>query len=132
MDRAKRLQAFFNLRRISVLRNLVNGRPQIWRGGNVDILLILFRLLTVQRKWNFTKRFTFPFYTTKKCLMLRQQSQNWVSLAAMHLFHSCFFSHSSLSRYVAYRYQYSISCCITCQICLRSTDTCGKTPTTVT
>jgi len=35
-------------------------------GGNVDILLILFRLLTVQRKWNFTKRFTLSFLHHKE------------------------------------------------------------------
>jgi len=68
VDRAKLLQAFFNLRRISVLRNLVNGRPQKFflEGGNVDILLILFRLPAVQRKWNFTKRFTLPFLHHKE------------------------------------------------------------------
>jgi len=27
-------------------------------GGKVDILLILFRLLTMQHKWTYTKRFT--------------------------------------------------------------------------
>jgi len=37
-----------------------HGLPQKFfqRGGNVEILLILFSLLTMQRKWRFTKRFT--------------------------------------------------------------------------
>jgi len=34
-----------------------------------------------------------PLYSTKKCLMLRQQ-KNCVWLAPKRLFHSCFFSHS--------------------------------------
>jgi len=35
-----------------------------------------------------------PFYTTKKSYMLRQQPKRCVSLAAMLLFHACFFSRS--------------------------------------
>jgi len=42
-------------------RTLCHGRPQkffqVW--GNVQILLILFKLLTMQCKWRFTKRLTF-------------------------------------------------------------------------
>ena len=35
-----------------------HGRPQkFFQGGNVDILLIILRLLTLQCKWTFTKRF---------------------------------------------------------------------------
>jgi len=33
-------------------------RRNFSRGGNVDILLIVFKLLTMQCKWTFTKRFT--------------------------------------------------------------------------
>jgi len=44
------------------------------RGGNLGILLILFRLLTMQCKLTFTKRFTFCSPQTK-CPILRQQSQ---------------------------------------------------------
>jgi len=48
------------------------------RGGNVDILHIIFKLLTMQCKWTFTKRFTlstpqrkWPTVTiTKKCASL--------------------------------------------------------------
>jgi len=47
-------------------------------GGNVDILLIIFRLLTIQCKRTFTKCFT---YSTPqwKCPMLRQPSQKYAS-----------------------------------------------------
>jgi len=44
------------------------------RGANVDILLILFRLLTMQRKWPFTKRFTLST-PQRKCPISRQQLQ---------------------------------------------------------
>jgi len=34
----------------------VHGRPQIFfRGAKVDILLIFFSLLAMQRKWTYTK-----------------------------------------------------------------------------
>jgi len=37
----------------------IHGRPQkLFPGRNVEILLILFRLLTMQCKWTFTERFT--------------------------------------------------------------------------
>ena len=36
----------------------MGGRRNFSKGGNVDILLIFFRLLTLQCKWTFTKRFT--------------------------------------------------------------------------
>ena len=38
---------------------LSTGSAEMFPGGNVDILLIIFRLLTTQCKWTFTKRFTF-------------------------------------------------------------------------
>jgi len=41
-------------------------------GGKVDISLILLRLLTVQRKCSYTKRFTFST-PQRKWSMLRQQ-----------------------------------------------------------
>jgi len=41
----------------------------------IEILLIFFRLLTMQCKWTFTKRFT-PSTPQRKSPMLRQQSQN--------------------------------------------------------
>ena len=54
----------------------------IFPGGNVDILLILFRLLTMQCKRTFTKRFTLssqkeivPFYSNS--------NKNFASLAAI-------------------------------------------------
>jgi len=37
-------------------------------GGNVDTLFIIFRLLTFQCKWTFTKRFTVST-PQRKCLM---------------------------------------------------------------
>jgi len=50
-------------------------------GGNIDILLIVSRLLTMQCKWTFTKHFTLPNHI--KCPMLWQQSQKCASLAAL-------------------------------------------------
>ena len=57
-----------------------HGRQQkIFQGGNVDILLIIFKLLTMQYKWTFMKRFTvstsqrnYPCYGNnhKKCASL--------------------------------------------------------------
>jgi len=43
-----------------------HGRPQKFFqvGSKVDVLLLLFRLLTMQRKWMYTT--LHPFYTTKK------------------------------------------------------------------
>jgi len=60
------------------------GRPQKFfqEGGNVEILLILFRLLTMQCKWTFTKRFTLST-PQRQCPILRQESQKCTSLAAI-------------------------------------------------
>jgi len=51
-------------------------------GGNVDILLIFFRLLTMQCKWTFTKHITLsaqkefaPFHGLVKKNALRWQQQ---------------------------------------------------------
>ena len=43
-----------------IIQGFHHGYPQNFfhRGGNVNILLILFKLLTMQCKWMFTKRFT--------------------------------------------------------------------------
>ena len=51
--------AVFKPRRIRKVTSR-HGRPQkiFHRGGNVENLLMLFRLLTMQCKWTFTKRFT--------------------------------------------------------------------------
>jgi len=49
-------------------------RRKFSRGSNVDIILILFRLLTMQCKWTFTKRVT-RSSLKRKYPMLRQQSQ---------------------------------------------------------
>jgi len=70
------------------LRCGVYGRPQkLFQGGNVDILLILFRLLAMQCKWTFTKRFTLST-TQIKCPMLRQELQKCASLAATIIYTS--------------------------------------------
>jgi len=59
------------------------GVPQKFfqAGGKVEILLrpILFGLLTMQRKWMYTKRFTL-FTPQRKRLKLRQQLQTGFSL----------------------------------------------------
>ena len=69
-----------------------HGGPQkFMQGGKVNILLIIFRLLTMQCQWTFTKRFTLVA-SQRKCAMLRQQSQKCASLAAVLVFHSCFYN----------------------------------------
>jgi len=54
-----------------------HGRPQNFfpRGGKIDILLILFRFLTMQRKRTYTKRFNLNT-PQRKCSMLRQKVAN--------------------------------------------------------
>ena len=61
-----------------------HGRPQkvIQGGGNVDILLIIFKLLTIQCKWTFTKRFTLST-SQRKWPMLPKKSQKCAPLAAI-------------------------------------------------
>ena len=61
-------------------------------GGKVDILLILFRLLSMQCTWTFTKRFTLS-KPLRKCPIFGNSPKICVSLAAMLLFHSGVFSH---------------------------------------
>jgi len=53
---------------------LMGVRRKFSRGGNVDILLILFRLLTMQCKWTFKKRFSFST-PQRKLPMIQKQSQ---------------------------------------------------------
>jgi len=48
-------------------------------GGKVDLLLTLFRLLTMQRKWTYTKGFTLST-PQRKCPLLRQQLHTVFSL----------------------------------------------------
>jgi len=57
-------------------------RKNFSRRGNVDILLVVFRLVTMQCKWTFTKLFTLS-KPQRKCLMSRQQSQKCASLEAI-------------------------------------------------
>jgi len=61
---------------VEAYRGTVHGRPQKFfqGGGKVDILLILFRLLTMQRTWTFTKRFILST-PQRKCPRLQQQFQ---------------------------------------------------------
>jgi len=67
-------------------------RPNAWTsaeiflGGwdEVDISFIIFRLLTMQCKWTFTKRFILS-KSQRKCPMLPHQSQKCALLAAMLL-----------------------------------------------
>jgi len=62
-----------------------HGRPQkFFQGGNVVIFLILFRLLTMQCKLTFAKRFTVSA-AQRKCLMLQQRNSHkkCTSLSAM-------------------------------------------------
>ena len=59
-----------------------HGRPQkIFQGGKVEMLLRpgLFDLLTIQRKWTYTRRFTLSTPQRKR-LKLRQQLQTGFSL----------------------------------------------------
>jgi len=54
----------------------------IFSGGAINILLILFRLLTMKYKSKFKKCFTIST-PQRKCPMLRQQSQKCASLPAI-------------------------------------------------
>ena len=62
-------------------------RRKFSRGGKSTIC-ILFKLLTMQCKWTFIKRFTL-FTPQRECIMFRQLSQKCGSFTAMLLFHSC-------------------------------------------
>jgi len=73
----------------------LHGRPQkFFQGGQSRHFLILFRLLTMQCKSMFTKRFTLST-PQRKCPMLRQQSQKLrfvgsnASFSLMLLFTPC-------------------------------------------
>ena len=98
------------------------------RRGKVDILLILFRLLTMQCKWTFIH--ALPYFPSQgKCPISRRQSQNLCSVGSSASFSLTHLSHSTKLRGLAYCYQQLLPRCITLQERLRSTDTCGKTPT---
>ena len=51
-------------------------RRNFSRGGNIETLLILFRLLTMQCKWTFTN--LYPFYPIGLCWLILN-SQSFVS-----------------------------------------------------
>ena len=58
-------------------------RPQkFFQGGKVDLLLIFFRLLAMQRKWTYKKR---------KCSVLRQQLHTVFSLLENFTVSKCLF-----------------------------------------
>jgi len=102
---------------------------EIFPGVKVGILLILFRLLTMQCKWTFTKHFILSI-PQRKCPKLRQQSQKCASLTTMLPFHSCFFSHRiKLRGLLLSAVIVSLHYLLSCQRFLRSTVSCGKTPT---
>ena len=102
------------------------------RRGEVDILLIFFRLLRMQCKWTFTKRFTVST-SQRKCPMERQQSRKMrfvgsnTSFSLMLLFTAYRTTGLSLSAVVV-----SLHYLTSCHTCLRSTATCGKKPISVT
>jgi len=77
----------------------------------------------------------YPFYTiTKMCPCYgssRKSPLRWRSNASFS-FMLLFTLHSKKVRSLPLQYQQSLSRSIFCQRCLRSTVTCGKTPTTVT
>ena len=102
-------------------------RRKFSRGDNVGILLILFRLLTIQCRWMFTKCFTHSTQQ-RKIHMLRQESQN------LHFVGSnAYFSHASFHAAwkLGWYYQQSLSRCIYCNTCLHTTVECAKTPAAV-
>jgi len=70
-------------------------RKKFFQGGQSRQFAHSFQVADEAMQMNVDKTL-YPFYTTKKmphCPMVRQQSQKCTSLAAMFLFHSCFFSH---------------------------------------
>jgi len=84
----------FYIRTTTVVLSLTMGvRRKFSWGGNADISLILFRLLTMQRKWTYTKRLTLST-PQRKCPVLRQQLQTvfflWENFAPSQVFWRCF------------------------------------------
>ena len=78
-----------------------HGHPQKFfqGGGEVDLLLILFRLLAMQCNLTFTKGFI--LYTSQKNARRYSNSpKKCTSLVAMLVFHSCFFWHRLLQCFV--------------------------------
>ena len=114
-------------------------RKYFSRVGKVDILVVHFRLLTIQIQID-VHITLYPCYTTKKMTHVRYCNSPKNELR----WQQCFFSHriklgSNISfqfshrmfHTVIYCYQQSLPRCITCHRCLRSTVTCSKTPTAV-
>jgi len=95
--------------------------------GKAEILPILFRLLTMECKWTFTKRFNIST-PQSKCPILRQQSQKLLFVGRN--------AFSLLLLFAQYKTALPLSAVIVSlhflQRCLRSTVTCGKMPTTIT
>ena len=60
----------------------IQSRDSVYFPILQSFLLVLFRLLTMQCKWTFTKCFTLSIAQTK-CPLLRQQSQKCASLTAI-------------------------------------------------
>ena len=82
------------------------------------ILHIFFKLLTLQCKCTFTKRFTVSTLQRKCPMKVR------APFAAILKF----FSSGPVFKFaVSYHYQHSLFRCITCQRCLRLTATCEET-----
>ena len=115
-------------------------RKYFSRVGKADILVVHFRLLTIQMQIDVHKTL-YPCYTTKKMTHVTATTQKCASLAAMFLFtpyktrwQQYFFSVSMSYvsfHTVIYCCQQTLPRCITCHRCLRSTATCSKTPTAV-
>jgi len=86
---------------------------------NIHIVLILFRLLTIQCNWMFTKVWPFPHHKQNTQCYGNSQ-KNRASFAAPLLF-----KQYKTAWLTPYRYQQSLPRCITCQRSLHSTVTCS-------
>jgi len=104
-------------------------RRNFSRGDNIGILLILFRLLTIQCRWMFPKCFTHSTQQ-RKCHMLWQESQklHFVGSNAYFSLMPLFMQHEN---YMGWYYQQSLSRCIYCKACLHTTVECAKTTAAV-
>jgi len=103
-------------------------RRNFYRGSKIDILLILFRLLTMQCKWTFTKRFTLR--TPQIMRFFRQQSQKRLFIGRSASFLLILpFTQCKATRLAAI----SSHCLAALPVkIVNSTVTCGKAPATVT
>jgi len=86
---------------------------------NIHIVLILFRLLTIQCNWMFTKVWPFPHHKQNTQCYGNSQ-KNRASFAAPLLF-----KQYKTAWLTPYRYQQSLPRCINCQRSLHSTVTCS-------